>query len=266
MEKTNHLSKAEICTGRIHGGITMRDLSLPENGNQALHVCQNPEAVLKNRRALASETLPLERWALIWQKHTDRFVRADSSHAGKGALDKNDSIMGADAVYTTEPDLLIGVYTADCLGLLLCDETTPLVAAIHSGWKGTVQNIVYKTVSHLIEEKLVHPETLQVFFSPSIGYDSFEIGPDVREQLLAGGKELGLDYSDLFKKGQEDRWYADHQSMNLRVLNLLGIPSENIHPTSIDTKTTDTAFSFRRDKDKTGEHFTYGWISGKEQE
>ncbi|MCF0260814.1 MAG: laccase domain-containing protein [Erysipelotrichaceae bacterium] len=265
MEKSKHVSKAEICTGRIHGGITMRDLSAPENGNQALHVCQNPEEVLKNRRALAEETLPLERWALIWQKHTDNFVRVDSSHAGRGALDKNDSIMNADAVYTTDPEVLIGVYTADCLGLLLCDESTPLVGAIHSGWKGTVRNIVYKTLRYLLEENLVHPETLQVFFSPSIGYDSFEIGPDVREQLLESGKEIGLDYSDLFKKGEEDRWFADHQAMNLRVLHLLGIPEQNIHSSSTDTKTTDTAFSFRRDQSCTGEHFTYGWISKEEQ-
>ncbi|MCF0245963.1 MAG: laccase domain-containing protein [Ileibacterium sp.] len=260
MKTNKSVKQIEICTGRIRGGITLRDSSAPENGNQALHVCLSPEKVMENRKALAAQTLPLERWALIWQKHTDRFVRVFDQDASRGSLDKNDSIMDYDAVYTTEPNLLIGVYTADCLGLLICDESTPLVCAIHSGWKGTAQNIVHKTMKHLLDKKLIHPQTVQIYFSPSIGYDSFEIGPEVKEAFMQSGKEIGLDYSDLFKPGKEDRWFADHQAMNLRVLASLGIPKENIYPTETDTKTTDTAFSFRRDGKATGEHFTYGWI------
>ena len=49
--------------------------------------------------------------------------------------------MNVDAVYTTEPNILIGVFTADCLGILVVDETTPCICAIHSGWKGTTLEI-----------------------------------------------------------------------------------------------------------------------------
>lgn len=60
--------------------------------------------------------------------------------------------MNVDAVYTTEPNILIGVFTADCLGILVVDETTPCICAIHSGWKGTTLEITKKCLSELIEK------------------------------------------------------------------------------------------------------------------
>lgn len=259
---SNHVNFIPIHEGRIHGGITMRQADLPEKGNMALHVCQDPAAVAANRDALASCTLPLARWVLPWQKHTDRIAEITPDLAGRGALEADSSIMDVDAVYTTCPNLLIGVFTADCLGILLADPTVPLVCAVHSGWKGTAQNILYKTLDHLDKKGMLHPETLQVYFSPSIQKNSFEIGPEVRSALLESGDEIGLDYSDLIEDVSEsDRSFADHQAMNVRILKSFAIPDASIHTSSLDTKTNETCFSFRRDHKKTGEHFTFGWIS-----
>ena len=114
----------------------MRNPLNPESNNMALHVCLNPEDVKKNRQQLAQEiNLPLDCWALPWQKHTANIYRITKEDIGKGSYDANTSILNTDAVYTTESNILIGVFTADCVGLLLIDETTPCIAAIHSGWK-----------------------------------------------------------------------------------------------------------------------------------
>lgn len=246
--------------GKISGGFTLRNTDLPENGNMALHVCQNKEDVMKNRKKLEQTSLPLNQWVLPWQKHTDRIQCVFQVDRSKGAFSKSTSIMETDALYTTEPETLIGVFTADCLGILIADDSTPLVGVVHSGWKGTVQNILYKTLKELLEQDLIHPETVHLYFSPSILQNSFEIGEEVKEALMKAGKEIGLDYSPYFIKGKEGKWMADHQQMNLDVASSFGIPEENLHPTSLDTKTTDSCFSFRRDKDKTGEHLTFGYI------
>lgn len=258
----NHLNRTEIHTKKIIGGTTMRDICQPENNNMALHVCQNPEMIKINRKALSNETISLNRWVLPWQKHTANIVRVTGADAGKGAFDASDSILSTDGLYTTEPDLLIGVFTADCLGILIADDTTPCVAVVHSGWKGTVQHILYQMMQTLLENDLITPQSVQIFFSPSIQQKSFEIGPEVKEQLLAAGEQIGLDFHPyiISEENGSDRSYADHQGMNIAVLRSFGIPEENIHPSLLDTKTTDTCFSFRRDKDKTGEHFTYGYI------
>lgn len=251
----------------IHGGFTCRNLNLPENGNTALHVCQNEKDVMKSRRQLEQDLLPLEQWVLPWQKHTDHIQRVTEKDAGKGAFDKFTSILDTDGLYTTEPDLLIGVFTADCLGILIADPVHGLIGAVHSGWKGTVQNILYKTLREIFDQKLADPITTQIFFSPSIQQKSFQIREDVRSLLLESGQSLGLDYSDLIipdpSVSKEYRWLADHQAMNVRAAQLTGIPLENIHESRKDTMTDPACFSYRRDGKTTGEHLSFIWMEKK---
>lgn len=52
----------------IFGATTLKDITLPEKNNTALHVCIDPEAVMINRKRLAEElNMPLDHWALPWQ-------------------------------------------------------------------------------------------------------------------------------------------------------------------------------------------------------
>lgn len=248
----------------IFAATTLKDKAAPEENNLALHVCQDPEKVMKNRLELEKESgIPLENWALPWQKHTDKACRIYNFDKGKGAFDKDTSIMDVDALYTTEPDILIGVFTADCVGIVITDPATPLVAAIHSGWKGTVQSIVYKTCKELIEKGLLHPESANAYFSPSILFDSLEVGEEVIEQVEAIDT---IDPSSLYYRTENGKGYMDNQGLCARMLEQLGFKKENIHLSRLDTKKElEDCFSYRNDK-KTGEHFTYGFIQKKKQD
>ena len=246
---------------KIFGATTLKDSAAPEQNNTALHVCIAPEEVMKNRYELARElNMPLENWTLPWQKHTDACQEVTQEDLGKGAFDKNTSIMDVDAIYTTQPNQLIGVFTADCVGILLADETTPCVCAIHSGWKGTTKMITYKTVQKLIQENKINPKTTQAYFSPSILKESLEVGMEVIEQIKQIEKELPLDTESFIQYMPNQKAYLDNQGINIELLKLCGIPNENIHPSSYNTKKEkETCFSYRNDK-KTGEHFTFGYI------
>lgn len=246
-----------IYTDKIFGATTLKANDQPEKNNMALHVCLNPDDVLINRKKLANEfNMPLENWALPWQKHTDQFYKVTTKDKGRGAFSKETSLMNVDAIYTTEPNILIGVFTADCLGILLVDETSPCVCCIHSGWKGTIQQITDKTVKHLIDTHTIDPKTTSVYFSPSILYDSLEVGMEVVEQL----KTIDLDVSPYIRYMPNNKAYIDNQGINMEMLLRHGIPKENIHASTIDTKKAlDIGFSFRNDK-QTGEHFTFGFI------
>ncbi len=50
----------------------------------------------------------------------------------------------ADAIYAREPNCVCAVQTADCLPLLVCSRSHPLVAAIHAGWKGLARRYYRK--------------------------------------------------------------------------------------------------------------------------
>ena len=52
-----------------------------------------------------------------------------------------EDLEGYDAFVTSLSGVAVGVRTADCVPILLYDERKRVVAAVHSGWKGTVQRI-----------------------------------------------------------------------------------------------------------------------------
>lgn len=98
-----------------------------------------------------------------------------------------DDLEGYDALVTRLPGCAVGVRTADCVPVLLYDPAQRAVAAIHAGWKGTVQKIVQRTIRVLQEDCGTHPEDLRAIIGPAIGPDSFQVGPEVVEAFREAG-------------------------------------------------------------------------------
>lgn len=245
----------------IFGAVTLKDHMAPEANNMALHVCLDENAVLENRHRLAKELdLPLTNWCLPWQKHSANLHIVQPEELGKGALDKESSLMNVDAIYTNLPRVLIGVFTADCVGILLVDENTPALCAIHSGWKGSAQAITYHTLETLKKEDLLDIEHVKAYFSPSILKESLEVGLEVIDQIQAMGKEIDLDVTPFIFPGKPGKAYLDNQGLNEAMLLKAGLKKENIFLSQQDTKKERTdCFSYRNDK-QCGEHFTFGYI------
>ncbi len=76
--------------------------------------------------------------------------------------------INADACITDKKAIAVGIRTADCLPVLMYDEVKSIVAAIHSGWKGTVKRIVSKTIFFMIKSFKSNPLNIKVFIGPSI--------------------------------------------------------------------------------------------------
>ena len=78
------------------------------------------------------------------QIHSDKILIINEE-----TIDKINESEG-DAIITNLKNIAIGVFTADCVPVILVDENTSTIAAIHSGWKGTYKSITLKTTLHLI--------------------------------------------------------------------------------------------------------------------
>jgi len=61
------------------------------------------------------------------------------------------------------------VKVADCQGVLLFDPRRRVAAAIHSGWRGSVQNILGKAVRLMAAEFHCRPADVIAGISPSWG-------------------------------------------------------------------------------------------------
>ncbi|OPY67863.1 MAG: Laccase domain protein YfiH [Syntrophorhabdus sp. PtaU1.Bin050] len=71
------------------------------------------------------------------------------------------------------------IRTADCLPIILCDVSRPLVSIVHSGWRGTAARIVEKAVDAM-ERLGAAKENVVALLGPSIGSCCYEVKEDVR--------------------------------------------------------------------------------------
>ena len=103
------------------------------------------------------------------QTHSTRIVELPSKH---------DRV--ADGAWTRNAGQVCGVLTADCLPLLLCDESGRYVAAVHAGWRGLVDGILANAIAKIP----VPAASLLVWMGPAIGQAAYEVGEDLRTHLL----------------------------------------------------------------------------------
>ena len=84
-----------------------------------------------------------------------------------------------DALNTQVPGLWIGVYSADCVPVLIADKRLNVVAAVHAGWRGTVGGITRAAVERMKADFGCRPEDMQAVIGSSISPDAFEVGEEV---------------------------------------------------------------------------------------
>ena len=94
----------------------------------------------------------------------------------------------ADAVITDRVGLWIGVRTADCVPVLMCDNRQKVVAAIHAGWRGSVKHIVQKTVQTMKQHFGCQSDDLWAMIGPSISPDVYEVGEEVAQEFISAGR------------------------------------------------------------------------------
>lgn len=90
---------------------------------------------------------------------------------------------GWDAVITNQPRVLVTVRTADCVPILLHDPVHQIVAAVHSGWRGSVGGIVPKTILKMRQEFGSHAGSIHVAIGPSAGSCCYEVDEPVLKPL-----------------------------------------------------------------------------------
>lgn len=98
------------------------------------------------------------------------------------AVDTADGHTEADGLWCgREHRAVVAVLTADCVPILLADLDGRVAGAVHSGWRGTVANIVGAAVDVL--GAVVSPSRLLAAIGPCIETDAFEVSEDVAGQF-----------------------------------------------------------------------------------
>ena len=84
-----------------------------------------------------------------------------------------------DALWSDQPQTALAIKVSDCLPVTILDPQHGVMANIHSGWRGAVQQIVAKT----LDTAPLHPSHSIAFFGPTIRVCCFEVGEEVAVQF-----------------------------------------------------------------------------------
>jgi purine-nucleoside/S-methyl-5'-thioadenosine phosphorylase / adenosine deaminase len=225
------------------------------------------ERVLENRHKFFA-ALKADKMSAIGlrQIHSDIVRVAKSADA-----DSSSEAAKADALITNEAGLLLTVQVADCVPILLVDKKRRAIAAIHSGWRGTLQRIAQKTLGRMQMEFGTHPRDVIAALGPGIGQCCFEVGPEVATEYAAkfpDAREWFQGPFDSLARGENDpnwlpwltmrppghqppepRVHLDLIAANRSILSAAGVRPGSIFSSGFCTACrTDLFFSFRRER------------------
>ena len=153
-------------------------------------------------------------------------------------IDANHPVLKADASISRKAGNVCVVGAADCMPVLLTDQTGSVVAAAHAGWRGLSGGVIEAAVRAMG----VPPSSLLAWLGPAIGPRAYEVGEDVHSAFSS--------YPDAFSAPtRPGHWLLDLYAVARAKLRDVGVRS--VHGGDYCTYTdAERFFSYRRDRTK----------------
>ncbi len=213
--------------------------------NLGLHTQDDPENVIRNRRAFA-EALGDDATSIVVpaQAHSSNVVRVGAQEVGSGALGHATAIPDTDALITNARGVTLALHFADCVPVFLVDPVNKAVGLVHAGWKGTAAGIAREAIGAMRRDFGTNPRELHAAVGPAICRHCYDVGEDVAGELFAAFPHD----ERVVRQSGSSKWRADLKTANLILLVNAGLDAGNIAVSDKCTSCSrDEFFSYRRD-------------------
>lgn len=221
-----------------HGGVSRPPYATL---NAGLSNGDSPEAVSENLRRIAA-WIGLDTLVATPQVHGSRVLVVDEVFLHETRWRHENGIRlavgpQADAMVTASRGVGLMIKIADCQAVFLVDPVRRVVANVHCGWRGSVQNILAETVRVMQDRFKTDPADLIAAISPSLGPCCAEFRHFEREIPRA------------LWTFQVRPTYFDFWAVSRHQLTACGVLPENIHTAGECTVCRpDKYFSYRGEK------------------
>ncbi len=165
----------------------------------------------------------MDRLVLSHQVHGSEIKIITSQDVGKGLSAESD-LGEFDGMITAERGIPLAVFYADCTPILLFDPKQKVIAAVHSGWKGTLARIGRKAVQMMRKNFGCDPADILASFGPSIKQCHFEVEGNVFVQFCENFGTRNLKNTVV----SGDKFFVDTDDLNRQQLLEEGLKEENI--------------------------------------
>ena len=204
--------------------------------NCSYAVGDDREAVAANRSRM-KDALKLDRLVSVGQVHGDGIYCLEEFPADDLEED------GYDAIVSLLPEVGLMIQHADCQAVLLCDPGRRIIAAVHSGWRGSVGDILGKTVRLMSDRYAARPQDIMAVIGPSLG-------PCCSEFI-----NHRLELPEQFQRFRTVDNHFDFWQISREQLTTAGLLSPSISVAGPCTSCSPDYFSYRRAR-KTGNGVT----------
>ncbi len=160
--------------------------------NLGTHVGDRTDAVNANRKLLSDHLGLTDHPRWLNQVHGNMIVSAEDVVTP----------VSADGSITSALQVVCAVMTADCLPILLCDNSGIHVGAVHGGWRSLAGGVIEAAVAAFVARG-ADPGNMLCWLGPAIGPGAYEVGPEVRDALY------GQNDVDAMTANSGGRWQLD---------------------------------------------------------
>lgn len=229
--------------------------------NVSFGVGDNDQTVLENRKII-SRCFNDNDLVFLDQVHGTRILVFSKKHHFNKVLDTADYFKGecsktlsaqtdidgieserrfeADAIVTDIPGKLLVIQVADCQSVLIYDPIQEVAANVHSGWRGSINNIISCTLKVMENSFGCRSRDIVAGIGPSLG-------PCCAE-FVNYKKEI----PEAFWKYKNDTHHFDFWSISRDQLCEAGVLLENVDLSRICTKCDSSRFFSFRGEGTTG--------------
>lgn len=136
----------------------------------------------------------IDRICLSRQVHGNRLERVEEKSGTRMDSSRTVRMGECDGLWTSLPGTCLMVRTADCGPIAIWDCRAPRLALVHSGWRGTLGNIVQEALKALSAAGS-RPANLRLWIGPMICGIHFEVGDEVREAFAQKWPEWAMHWA-----------------------------------------------------------------------
>ena len=223
---------ASICHGFIGraGGVSTGAFA---SMNLSYWVGDDERAVDTNWKRLRREVPDLKLVARLNQVHGNVVHAATRDTAGLRPA--------GDGIVTAEPGVMLGIFSADCVPILIVDSKRKVAGALHAGWRGVIADIAGAGV-HAMTQLGAHASDIRAAMGPSIGQCCFEVDADLGDRF---GSEID-GARDHTRAGRPGKAFIDLRAVVRDQLERAGLVPTNIASVGPCTQCASDRFFSRR--------------------
>ncbi len=149
------------------------------SANLGSHVGDDPSAVVANRSALAQALgVPAASMTFMHPDHGRGVARV----TGATGVHPGAEVQAVDALVTDHVGIGVVALGADCVPVILIDPEAGVVAAVHSGWRGVVLDVVGAAASAMAELG-AHTVDTEAVLGPAICGACYAVPQDRADQV-----------------------------------------------------------------------------------